>query len=365
MSVLAQILADTSTDPLGHARRCAQSGGRVIAVVGAEVPVELVMAADAMPVTLPAFADERTPQADRYLEPAFTPRLRSITEQWLQGRLDFIEAVIFTRADDSAQRCYYYLCELQRGGQARGPVPLIFDVAKIPRPASLTHSEAATRALAQALSSDPERLQPAIAARDRRRSLLGRLELLRRSDRPPPGSVCERLLRLADAVPAERFDAALAAWLAEEFPEHRGPRVLLAGTPPPDGRLHEAVERAGGCIIGEIDDDGIDRLGPAIGTASEPLAALARHYHSLNHGPRGFRDRASDLVRRAAECAADGVISWLIEEDEASAWHVPATAAALAAARIPLLSLTRRSWDARDGALEEIVAFTRELRNRS
>lgn len=365
MSALTHLMMEASADPLHHARQHALGGGRVIGLIGAEVPVELILAADAMPVVLPGFADEATPQADRYLEPSFTPHLRSITEQWLRGRFDFMEAVIFTRGDDSAQRCYYYLCELRRCGLSRGPTPLIFDIAKIPRASSLAHTEAAVRALAQALSSDGALLREGMAARDRRRSLFIRLGERRRSPHPPFGSECERLLRLADTVPAERFDRELADWLGGEFPQHDGPRVLLAGTTPPDGRLHEAVERAGGCIIGEFDDTGLDRLGPVIGQCSDPIASLAHHYHSLGHGPRGFRDRVSSLVSRAVECAADGVVSWLIEEDEASTWHVPASLAALSAARIPVLSLARRRWDGRDGALEEVVSFTHGLRKRS
>ncbi len=365
MSTLAQLVLDTAADPLHHARRHAQSGGRVLGVVGAEVPMELIMAADAMPVALPAFPEESTPNADRHLEPAFTARLRSITEQWLRGHLDFMEAVIFTRADDSAQRCYYYLCELRRRGQARGPVPVIFDIAKIPRATSLAHSQAATRALAETLSSDPRRLHAAIAVRDRRRSLFERLDLLRRSDHPPLGSDCERLLRLADAIPAERFDGELANWLSAEFPRRECPRILLVGSTPPDARLHQAVEQAGGCIVGELDHAGTDQLGPVIGAPSDPLAALAHHYHSLDFGPRAFVDRAARLASRIERTSAAAVISWLIEEDETSAWQAPATAAALAAARIPVLSLTRRRWDARDGTLEAIAAFTRGLRNGS
>lgn len=361
MSTLMQLLADMATDPLHYARRHTRDGLSVIGVVGAEVPIELILAANGMAVTLSASADEPTPQADRYLEPSFTPQLRSITEQWLQGRLDFMDAVVFTRADDNAQRCYYYLCELQRRGLARGPVPLIFDIAKIPRAASRAHSEAATRSLAAALWSDNTRLQTVIAARDRRRALLARLDLLRRSDHPPPGSDCERLLRLADGAPPERLDDALAPWLDGQFHEHRGPRVLLAGTTPPDGRLHAAVERAGGCIVAEIDDAGSDRLGPMIGESSDAMAAVAHHYHSLQYGPRSFGDRAAHLVRRAVDCRADGVVFWLIEEDEASAWQVPGIVAALAKAGIPLLSLTRRRWNGEDGALAEIEAFTHGL----
>ncbi len=361
MSMLPQLLQDTAADPLRHARAHAERGGGVIGLVGYDAPVELVLAADALPVQLPAFADRATPQADRYLEPSFVPMLRSIVDEWLRGRFDFMRAVIFSRSDDSAQRCYYYLCELQRCGLAGGPTPLIFDVAKIPRTTSQAHTQASLRTLAETLVSDPAKLPEAVATRDRRRTLFSRLELARRSARPPVGSDCERLLRLADAVPADRLDRELAAWLAGDFPPHQGPRVLLAGSVPPDGRLHEAVERAGGCVVAEVDDRGLDGRGSICDSGPDPIPALARHYHGLDCGARSFADRAAVLARRATETRADGAVLWLIEEDEAPAWQLPAMTAALAAARVPLLSMTRRRWDARDGTLEEIEAFTRRL----
>jgi hypothetical protein len=61
-----------------------------------------------------------------------------------------------------------------------------------------------------------------------------------------------------------------------------------------------------------------------------------------------------------AEIAANGaeaVILWQIEEDESQAWHLPSQRAALAAAGIPALIMTRRDWLARDGAGDEIRAF--------
>ncbi len=361
MSTLMQLLQDTAADPLRHARLHAGRDGVVIGLVGHDAPVELVLAAGALPVQLPAFADRPTPEADRYLEPSFMPMVRSIVDEWLCGRFDFMRAVIFSRSDDSAQRCYYYLCELRRCGLARGPTPLMFDVAKIPRATSRTHTQASLRALAETLSSDPAKLPWAIATRNRRRTLLAHLQLVRRSARPPVGSDCERLLRLADAAPADRLDRELAAWLAGDFPPHQGPRMVLAGSVPPDGRLHEAVERAGGCVVAEVDDRGLEGDGPMSDPGPDPIAVLARHYHELDCGARSFADRAALLARRAAEAHADGALIWLIEEDEASAWQLPAMTAALAAARVPLLTMTRRRWDARDGTLEEIEAFTRGL----
>jgi hypothetical protein len=85
-------------------------------------------------------AATRHTAADRFVESSFTPELRLIVEKWLDGSLDHLDAVIFSRGDDSGQRVYYYLCELQRRGLCRGPRALLFDVATLARTASIEHT---------------------------------------------------------------------------------------------------------------------------------------------------------------------------------------------------------------------------------
>ncbi|HEU4652939.1 MAG TPA: 2-hydroxyacyl-CoA dehydratase family protein, partial [Steroidobacteraceae bacterium] len=96
---------------------------RKVGYVGHDVPIELILAANALPAGLHGRVGEPTPIADQYLEPTFSPASRSIAEQWLNGELDSFDAVVFSRSDDSAQRLYYYVCELQRRGQCGGPKP--------------------------------------------------------------------------------------------------------------------------------------------------------------------------------------------------------------------------------------------------
>ena len=130
-----------------------------------------------------------------------------------------IDAVVLSRADDSVQRSYYYLCELKRTAGVRGPQPLVFDVAKIPRPSSLAHTHAAIERLAEELGCDLKELPAAIETRNRRRALLARLAVVRATPRPPPGSGTAQLLRAADLLPPAEFDAALADWIETDFPE--------------------------------------------------------------------------------------------------------------------------------------------------
>jgi len=387
MSDLQTLVAAVLSEPLASARAHHASGGRVIGMVGADIPVEIVLASGAMPLQLPVLADHPTPLADRYLEPGFSPAARSFAQQWLSGGFDFLQAVVFSRSDDSAQRLYYYLCELQRSGRTAGPRPLLYDVAKIPRQSSRRHTEDSTLRLANELGCDFSALPDAIEKRNRRRRLLEMLVLLRASQAAPPGPDIERLSRAMDLAFGLEFDTAFAAWLERPRAVHSGMRLILAGSVPPDERLHSAVETAQGRIVDEVGDHSLARFGaPLAGVTANAAAgadpgarlgagaadatyvrettirSISDHYHALPCGSRGFEDRSDRLLERAAACRAHGVILWLIEEDEALVWDVPGIQQRLSTAGIPVLTLTRRRWDLGDDALDLIGEFTARLR---
>src|ERR1700722_7859919 len=268
MSSFEQLTDEALRDPLAAARAHARGGGRGIGFVGAEIPVELIIAANAFPLRLPGFARSSDGTmsgggaADAYLESSFMPEVRSICEQYLQGVFDFVHSIIFPRSNDSAQRLYYYLSELRRQGIAKGPEPLIFDLAKIPRDTSRTHSRSSVESLASQLGVRTEALPQAIALRNRRRELSAAAAAARFNDAAGHrGSVMDRIFRAADFCDAEVFDTQLAAWMVKagepngqpQAPNGR-PRLLLAGSAPPDERLHLAVEAAGGNVVAELGD---------------------------------------------------------------------------------------------------------------
>ena len=214
----------------------------------------------------------------------------------------------------------------------------------------------------QAKSASPKALPAAIAGRNRRRALLGAVEALRQSAAPPPGPAVERLLRASDRCDPESFDAALEDWLRSPHPAWTGQRLLLVGSAPPDARWHDAVEQAGGRIVAERGDHSVGRLGEPIAVTDDPLRALGVHHHRLPYGPRSFVDRAPDVAALAARYRADGVILWMIEEDESMVWSVPDIASALEATGVPLLSLTRRRWVGGDDTADVIQSFVKTLR---
>ena len=361
--MLEKLVTKTLHAPLAAGRTHHQEGGTVIGYVGSEIPVELIIAAGAMPLQLSGLMPSESKLADEYLEDSFEPFVRVIIDQYLQGNLDFLRYIILPRSNDSAQRIYYYLCELRRSKGVNGPEPLIYDLAKIPRETSRSYSEQSTLRLAGEIGTIKADLPKAISLRNRRRSLFDALNRTRIRQRNLQGSFMDSIYRIADLCDAESFDIELSDWLENKRSNTRipGPGLLLCGTAPPDERLHRAVEKGGGNVISEFGN--FPSFGAQMPVIQEggTISDIAGHYYSLNHGSRSFVDRSRLTLSFAQDAEVNGVIQWLIEEEETLVWDVPAQIKALEAADIPFLSLVRRNWDASDGALDEIISFTKSL----
>jgi hypothetical protein len=324
-----------------------------VGVVGPDIPIELLLASGRPFGHLPWGSNDATPWADCWLESSFPYWARSILEQWHAGLFDSVDTVVFSRADDASQRLYYYVAEQQTRGLLGGPVPRVLDIALQRRDSSVSHTADAIVALCRALDVAPAALPAAIARANRLRRVLADLERERTSN----GALYERLGRLALWTDPTRwiFDIAIPA-----LPAGRA-RVLLAGSVPPDDRLHRAVEATGASIVGDAHVHGLTRLGPELALdAGSPERQIALQVQQASIGPRATIDRARWLVERCAAARAAAVIVWLTREDEALAWHVPEQRRALAAAGIPVLMLPAARWQADDDTLERIAAFCTE-----
>jgi len=364
MNAFENQVSDALRDPLARARAHAERGQKVIGFVGPEIPVELIAASGAHPVRLVSAVDAKTDTADRYLESTFMPDVRSIAEQYLQGALNFMHSIILPRSNDSAQRLYYYLSDLRARQFRHAPAPLIFDLAKIPRDSSKLHSRLATQRLAAEIGVVSSALPGAIRQRNRRRELFQRAMQMRQHHAGIRGSTMDRAFRSADLCDADQFDGDFDEWLSQVDLPGSGPRLLLIGSSPPDERLHRAVEEGGGNVVSEGDAYASRSVSSPPIAAEGSLDGIADHYHALEVSTRAFIDRAFTIRKLAESIAADGVIIWLIEEEDALIWDLPAEMSALQSSGIATLRLVRRRWDLSDGVLDEIKAFTRGLGGR-
>jgi hypothetical protein len=350
MSQIESVLDDIIAHPLRAA-----AAGAAIGYVGLDVPPDLLLAAGRIACHLPWDADASTPKAADWLESSFPGWARSMLEDWAAGRFACFDQVVFSRGEDGAHRLYYYVCELQRRGRIRGPRPLIFDIARIPRQSSRQHTVAALRQLSEQLAIDEAGLAAGIDRANGLRRLFGRIETQRRGR----GSLYEKIVR---ASLFADLSTVLRDWSPDDGAAAAG-SVLLAGSAPPDDRLHRAVERAGWRVAGELHERSLSRLGSEVDPrARDLMAEVAHRWLQQSFGVRDFADPGQRLMEAVRRTGADAVVLWLTREDEALAWHVPTQRRVLAAAGVPALTLTARRWDARDGAAADIARFLQDLR---
>ena len=350
-----QIIRALRQDPQQAARDSAASGERVVGYVGNDVPVALILAADAMPVRLRGGAPVEDSGVDRFIESSFAPELRNIAHQWLQGALDHLQAVVFARGDDSGQRLYYYLCELQRRGLCAGPRPLLYDVASLARDPSTEHTRESTQLLAEQLGAPLAALPTALERVSRRENLLRTVQSRRLLPAPLPGSAAWTFEYVAACDWRESFDDAARRWL-DSIPLLPVPkRVLLAGDPPPDEQLHTAIEAAGASVVLELTESAV--ASPC--SRHDPLGAIADEFQRRESPALSMRRNARWLADRALDHRADAVLVWLGEHNEALPWEIARQMQALRAAEIPALLLARQPWHVSAAVITQVMHFVR------
>lgn len=344
-------------DPLCVAREAAQAGQRVVGYVGPDVPVEIILASGAVPVRLAADPDPRTPNADRFVERAFTPVIRSIAEQWASGRLDFLDRLVLPRSDDSAQRLYYYLCELQRRQPRNAPAPVIYDTSATERPGSATHAIAGTLKLARELGATESELPRAIDEVKEHNAALREISARQRSTRPLRGSVAVGLARALHFCWNAQFRQDVRTHLAHLPVASGSKRILLVGNAGPDDRLHRAIENGGATVVGELTDANWFAERVSEEALVNSLEALGHRAHERATLAQWLARPEETLLHVARSVRADAAVIWLIEEESALGWVLPHQLASLRRASFPTLALTRQSWDAGANTLDAIGHF--------
>jgi benzoyl-CoA reductase/2-hydroxyglutaryl-CoA dehydratase subunit BcrC/BadD/HgdB len=343
--------------------------GKVVGYVTPCVPAELIDAAGMLPLMLSAGGETSTDLGDRYMEELFDGHVRAVFERLLDGEFDFLSAIVIPRANDSAHRLYYYLCELQRSGEAELPPLLLADVSLTPDKASRDYSIKALARLWDQLreigdpGSDDKDIKAAIARSNRRTELLE--EFIERRRAFPGGMTgAEALAGFAAArmLPGEVFEDQIGAVLRRGARSKDGAPVIVCGTAQEEAGLHELIEALGGVVAGDFHALGELSVGPAINTKKPPIEALVDRDRASLAATRSFADPAEAIVNFAKACEAEAAVFSYTYEEDGLTWDFPAQRAALEAAGVRVVRLKdqARPFDAE--ANREAVAAVLEGR---
>ncbi|HXH27715.1 MAG TPA: benzoyl-CoA reductase subunit C [Candidatus Polarisedimenticolia bacterium] len=309
---------------LGSVRRWKErTGGLAVGFMPIDAPRELLHAQGVLPVGIMGGGDGvEIIRGDAFYQSYICHIPRSTIELALNGSLDCLDGMIFPAICDVI-RNLSGMWKLQFPDRLSRylDVPQNFDAAIGGRFYRLELEDLSRELTARgARPCEPDALRSAIRAYNENRGLVRDLYALRReAPWKVPTSEMYLLLRAGLVLPVEEFSAMLRAYLeAVRDDATRRPmdqaRVVLTGAfceQPPLG-LIKTLERAG-CYI--VDDDFVQVhrfIRSDVPTDGDPLDNLVRAFlEDAVVSPTRFigeGERGADLVRRAREGAAEGVI---------------------------------------------------------
>lgn len=367
-------------------QRKVREGKKIVGHICGFVPQELIEAFGAVPLRLRATGSRSTRKAEVHFTPRHCSFVRHLFNQALGGEYEFLEALVFATTCDHARRVYdNWLYRKVSPCKTK-----ILSVPHVSGPGDIEGFARDLRRLADSLAEmletpfSEEALGQAVKARNRQRRLLGELNLLRQSPRPPvTGGDVMRLYRALASMTAADGNDLLTGYLEEVRREKpgeggRAPATELPGEEPPlrllyasshyedDSRLDVIEARRfrvvhDGCCTGLGHFEGFTR------EEGDPFINLA-HRHLTSYSCPKIVDRIHervafffDLYRR---WSCDGIIIDPLQF--CNYWGAEGFLYEAEARKrgIPLMRLTHEIYGGGDGQLRtRVEAFAEQILN--
>jgi benzoyl-CoA reductase/2-hydroxyglutaryl-CoA dehydratase subunit BcrC/BadD/HgdB len=347
-----------------YLERAIQPGDKpLVGVTSNTVPWELLRAAGFQPVLLSP-RRPHTPRADRYMENAFSARIKAIFDLLLSHDAAPLSAVIVPRTSEQEHKLYLYLREVARYGAEHAPEPILYNLLHARSSEAEAYGLERTHDLKVQLERltgrtiEPQALLQAIAEGNAARQAIR--ELLRQREEPHPKlSGTEALALIGAWYFMDRTEYALLAREAlreiQARPPLEGPRILIKGSPLDRPDFSAEIESHGAIVVAEDDWWGSRAAGYDIDTTAEPIRAIFEKYYFDAPSPRVFPAAIADAWFHRKACEMDGVIFNLPHEDDVLGWDYPRLRAFLDEKAIPHLMLRTESSN-------EIAEFIKRLR---
>ncbi len=336
-------------------------GGQVVGCMGSDVPEELLMAAGLLPIRVCGNPDADPAAADRYIERAFDPLIRSqFAEIVVHGAYRHLDHLVVSKSCDQHVRVFYYLRAL-RQMEPNAPVPDLYFI-------DLLHTRYRTSALynrdrvrdfrkvIEGWCGGPipaEALAGAMATANENRRLLRELAGLRAPEAPRVSGVeALQVIGASMFLPREEHSRLLRAFLAEAKgrPPLGGVRLFMTGSAQDHTRFYEQVESYGGVVVAEDHDWGNRHGEGEVDERGDPIDAIVDRYHlrtpSASRASISARVRA--LVGGVRASGAQGVIAFIYQKDDAPAWDYPEERRVLEAQGIPMLIVDDQPYPCAD-----------------
>ena len=353
------------------------SGKKIIAKLGCDVPDELIIAGEMMPVQVYADPEKELVNTDKYLEFSFDPMVRAQFERIIDGTYkDLADGLTVSNSTDVIIRIFLYLREMKRV-EPEKPLPdvefidwlftrnllhqtrneLIVDIYK-----------AAVEKWAGKEITD-EMIVEAAKICNADKAALRKIGALRHGEEVRING-SEALVIMGSAFFMDRAEHTKLveeiAKEAQEWPVINEPRVFFTGSNQEDTKLYDEIEAKGLVIVGEDHDWGDRMYDRDFNTAYTTKRAVVDTYmlREFSSKKAFTSQRVDALNREVAKTGAQGVVFYMNEYEEAASWDYPPQKKSLEAQGIKTTYFAKMKWPfvVNENIAGQLTAFANELK---
>jgi len=355
-----------------------RSGRRVFGYFCDNIPEELLMAADILPVRVSGDPRRGRAAYARYVEPLgpfYEGRfdyVASMIEGLLSGEYDYLDGLVVPHTRKAIQQIYGQLLLIKEQHPALRLPELFFldrtytssySSALFNRRQIVAFRTALEKFVGHAISNDA--IIAAIRLTNEARRLLRSLSDLRTASPTRCSGVdALHIIGASMLMPKASFVELLREFLAASGTEPVIPprvRVFIGGSPFDHPQLYELIEAAGAVVVAEDHCWGARCGDFPVTEGIDPIEALAARYTDKPACSIALPLRRTvDLsVARALAARADAAIFLVQRGDELQLWETPDEVRALEATGMPVLHRARQPYAVTDSDrfAEEIGSF--------
>ncbi len=262
-------------------------GGGILGLLCSGIPEEMVHAAGLLPLRIRVSGLPNTKNADAHLHRINCSYTRAVLESLLTGQLEFLDGLVtantcdhhlrlVSEIEDKSLLKFFYYFRVNHTLGPGGKEWLMQEMIKL--------AEQLERAFKVSISED--NLRETISTYNKTRSLMNRINDLRKKDPPLlTGLEFMNIALTGMTIPRETFNQKLEALLPElekrDLPDHQVPRLLIIGGACDSPDFIEFIESRGAHIVADGLCFGLRHYGGLIGdTAEDPWEAIAQRYIS-------------------------------------------------------------------------------------
>jgi len=292
-------------------------GKKVLGSFCSYIPVEIIYAADILPIRVRARTCTDTPMGDAYLSPTACSYTRCCLEQANRKEFGYLDGIVSCNCCDQIRRLYDNI-------RYKAPFPYHYIIG-VPGYVSETTLDWFKHELSKfkvSIEKDfnttitDEKLGDTIRLYNNSRKLLKDIYELRKQDSPPiTGSDVLNIISAGISIPKNEFNALLTQQL-EEIKNKEGisdykSRIMIIGSMLDEPEYLQIIEELGGLVVTDSVCIGTRYFWDMVDETSNPLDALGERYLSKISCPRmtgGHLKRAQFMMDMIKEFNVDGVI---------------------------------------------------------